>query len=208
MHIGSGIAAVIGITLIAAAAGIVHSDNSNLPRADGTVRAAQARQTSQAEPSPPPAQPGQENPPAATRPPPTAAPSPPAANPPANPPSGTPAVVLDDQEVSAILGKSVRSNAGEDMGRIIDVIVSRDGQIRAAIIDFGGLLGIGTRKIAIDWRVLNFAPVGKHGAIILELTRNQVRLAPEYKRGEPVVMVGPGSTERAMPSSEIAAPEK
>jgi len=73
----------------------------------------------------------------------------------------------------------VRSSADEDMGRIVDIIVSRDGQIHAAIIDFGGLLGIGTRKIAIDWRVLNFSPIGKAGAIILELTRNQVRLAPE-----------------------------
>src|SRR5262245_66272758 len=147
MRIGSGISAVIAITLIAAAAGIVHSDNSNLPRADGTVRAAQASQISQAEPSPPPAQPGQENPPAATPSPPAAAPSPPAANPPANPPSGTPAVVLDDQEVSAILGKGVRSNAGEDMGRIIDVSVSRDGQMRAATIDFGALLGSRGRKL-------------------------------------------------------------
>ncbi len=55
--------------------------------------------------------------------------------------------MLDDQEVSTILGKSVRSNADEDMGRIVDIIVSRDGQVRAAIIDFGGFLGIGTRKI-------------------------------------------------------------
>jgi len=200
MRIGSGISAVIGITLIAAAAGIVHSDNFDLGRAESTVRAAQARQTSQAE-SPPPAQPGQENPPTAT-------PAPPAATPPANPPSGTPAVVLDDQEVSAILGKGVRSNAGEDMGRIIDVIVSRDGQIRAAIIDFGGFLGIGVRKIAVDWRALNFAPAGKPGTIALDLTRNQVRLAPEYKRGEPVVVVGAQGGERTMPSSEAAAPER
>jgi hypothetical protein len=199
MRIGSGIAAVIAITLIAAAAGIVHSDNSDLGRAESTVRAAQARQTSQAEPSPP-QQPGQENPPTAT-------PSPPA-TPPPNPPTGTPAVVLDDQEVSAILGKGVRSNAGEDMGRIIDVIVSRDGQIRAAIIDFGGFLGIGVRKIAVDWRALNFAPAGKPGTIALDLTRNQVRLAPEYKRGEPVVVVGAAGGERAMPSSEATAPER
>ena len=70
----------------------------------------------------------------------------------------------------AILGKSVRSNAGEDMGRIVDIIVSRDGQIRAAIIDFGGFLGIGTRKIAVDWNALDFTPLGKPGAIMLELT--------------------------------------
>jgi PRC-barrel domain protein len=201
MRIGSGIAAVIAITLVAAAAGIVRSDNSDLARAESTVRAAQARQTSQAEPSPPAAQPSQENPP-------TAIPPPPAAAPPPNPSAGTPAVVLDDQEVSAILGKGVRSNAGEDMGRIIDVIVSRDGQIRAAIIDFGGFLGIGVRKIAVDWRALNFAPAGKPGTIALDLTRNQVRLAPEYKRGEPVVVVGAAGGERAMPSSEATAPER
>jgi sporulation protein YlmC with PRC-barrel domain len=97
-------------------------------------------------------------------------------------------MVFDDQEVSTILGKSVRGSTGEDMGRIIDIIVSRDGQVHAAIIDFGGFLGIGTRKIAVDWRALNFAPAGKPGSITLEFTRNQVRLAPEYKRGEPVVV--------------------
>jgi hypothetical protein len=94
------------------------------------------------------------------------------------------------------------------MGRIVDVIVGRDGQIHAAIIDFGGFLGIGTRKIAVDWNALDFAPVGKPGAITLELTRNQVRLAPEYKRGEPVVVVGAPGGERTMPSSEAAAPER
>src|ERR1700716_1253018 len=106
---------------------------------------------------------------------------PPAANPPTSSPPGTPAVVLDDQEVSSIVGKSVRSSADEDMGRIVDVIVNRDGHVRAAIIDFGGFLGIGTRKIAVDWRALKFWPAGR---ITLELTRNQVRVAPEYKRGE------------------------
>jgi PRC-barrel domain len=95
------------------------------------------------------------------------------------------------------------------MGRIVDVIVSREGQIHAAIIDFGGFLGIGIRKIAVDWTALNFAPVGKPGAITLELTRNQVRLAPEYKRGVPVVVVGAASGgERATRSGEAATPER
>jgi PRC-barrel domain len=200
MRIGPGIAAVVAITLIAAAG--AHGEGRDSGRADRSARSAHPGQLSQAaKPSAPAGQPGQESPP-------SAAPAPPASAPPANPPGGTPAVVLDDQEVSAILGKSVRSSASEDMGRIVDVIVSRDGQIRAAIIDFGGFLGIGTRKIAVDWRALNFAPAGKPGSISLELTRNQVRLAPEYKRGEPVVVVGAAGGERAMPSSETAAPER
>src|SRR5205807_1029550 len=150
----------------------------------------------------PPGQPVQEGPAS------SASTSVPAPTPPASSPSGTPAMVLDDQEVSAIVGKSVRSSAGEDMGRIVDVIVSRDGEVRAAIIDFGGFLGIGTRKIAVDWRALKFAPAGKPGTITVDLTRNQVRLAPEYKRGEPVVVVSAASSERTMPSSEVAAPER
>jgi hypothetical protein len=199
MRTGLAFTAVVAIALIAAAA--VHSAGSGL--ADRAARSAQPRQLAQTpEPSPPtPGRPGPENPPSAAPAPPTAAPSP-------NPSPGTPAMVLDDQEVSTILGKSVRSSADEDMGRIVDIIVSRDGQVHAAIIDFGGFLGIGTRKIAVDWRALNFAPAGKPGAITLELTRNQVRLAPEYKRGEPVVVVGAAGAERTMPSSEVAAPER
>jgi sporulation protein YlmC with PRC-barrel domain len=195
MRIGPTFTAVVAITLVGAAD--VHSDGSGL--AEQTTRLAQPRQLAQAPEPPPMAQPGAESPP-------SMAPAPPAGAPP-NPSPGTPAMVLDDQEVSTILGKSVRSSAGEDMGRIVDIIVSRDGQVHAAIIDFGGFLGIGMRKIAVDWHALNFAPAGKPGLITLELTRNQVRLAPEYKRGEPVVVVGAVGAER-MPSSEVAAPER
>jgi hypothetical protein len=196
MRIGSVFPAAVAVALIAA--GGIHRDGV----AEGTARPAQPGQLAQTpERAPPPTgQAGPENPPTA--------PAPPAAAPP-NPSSGTPATVLDDQEVSTILGKSVRSSADEDMGRIVDIIVSRDSQVHAAIIDFGGFLGIGTRKIAVDWRALNFAPAGKPpGSITLDLTRNQVRLAPEYKRGEPVVVVGAPGAERTMPSSEVAAPER
>jgi sporulation protein YlmC with PRC-barrel domain len=198
MRTGLAIIAVVAVGLIAAVG--AYSDASG--RAEQAARWAQTRQVAQTpEPSPPPmGQSEPENPPS------TAAP--PATAPPPNPPPGTPAVVLDDQEVSTILGKSVRSNAGEDMGRIVDIIVSRDGQVRAAIIDFGGFLGIGTRKIAVDWRALNFAPVGKPGSITVDLTRNQVRLAPEYKRGEPVVVVSSVSPGQVAPSSEAAVPER
>ncbi len=213
MRIDFAVFAAVAIALVAAAG--IRGDDSDTARADqSAARWARASQFSQAaEPSAPARQPEQgqseqERPPSAAAPATPAAPAPPTGAAPPNPSAGTPAMVLDDQEVSSILGKSVRSSAGEDMGRIIDVIVSRDGQVRAAIIDFGGFLGIGTRKIAVDWRALNFAPAGKPGAISLDLTRNQVRLAPEYKRGEPVVVVGAPGTERAMPSSEAAAPER
>ncbi len=131
---------------------------------------------------------------------PAAPPAAPAAQAPAAPvpapppvPAGTPATVLDTKDYDGVLGKPVRSAAGEDMGRIIDIIVDKDGRPRAAIIDFGGFLGVGSRKIAVDWRALHFAADNKPGRAVLQLTRNQVRVSPEYKPGDPIVVLGPAS---------------
>jgi hypothetical protein len=99
--------------------------------------------------------------------------------------------VLDNHEVEGVLGREVLSATNENMGRIVDVLVDRTGQVRAAIIDFGGFLGVGSRKIAVDWNALHFPPPGKPGArITLELTRDQVKAAPEYQEGKPVVVLG------------------
>ena len=128
----------------------------------------------------------QAEPPAAGTPP----PEPPAPSSP--PPPAVPEItVLNKHEVEGILGREVRSATDEDMGRIVDVLVDRAGQVRAAIIDFGGFLGVGSRKIAVDWNALHFPQPGKVGArIALELTRDQVKSAPEYREDKPVVVLG------------------
>ncbi len=117
-----------------------------------------------------------------------------ATNPGGNPqpaPATPEITVLDNHEVEGVLGREVLSATNENMGRIVDVLVDRTGQVRAAIIDFGGFLGVGSRKIAVDWNALHFPPPGKPGArITLELTRDQVKAAPEYQEGKPVVVLG------------------
>jgi hypothetical protein len=103
--------------------------------------------------------------------------------------SPPPAVLLDTQDVEGILGKEVRSAADENMGRIIDVVVDRTAQPRAAVIDFGGFLGVGSRKIAVDWGLLHFdASTDGKSRISVALTADQVRTAPEYTPGKPVVI--------------------
>jgi hypothetical protein len=101
------------------------------------------------------------------------------------------AIVIEKGDVQAILGRQVLSSAGEDMGRVIDIVVDRSGQVRAAVIDFGGFLGVGNRKVAVDWATLRFAPTGsRYDRITLELTREQVNAAPEYRDGRSLVVVG------------------
>ena len=83
--------------------------------------------------------------------------------------TGSPSVtILETQEVQGILGRDVRSMADEDMGRIVDILVDGEGRVRAAIIDFGGFLGVGSRKIAVEWKALHFVPAAsKRYGIVL-----------------------------------------
>jgi hypothetical protein len=98
---------------------------------------------------------------------------------------------LGPKDALAILGKNVHSSTGEDMGRLVDVIADTSGRPRAAIIDFGGFLGVGSRKIAVDWSVLKFVPEDAKGNVItVALTRDQVKAAPEFKEGSPLVALG------------------
>ena len=83
-----------------------------------------------------------------------------------------------------ILGKEVLSAKGEDMGRIVDVLFDEKGEPHAAVIDFGGFLGVGTRKIAISWSALRFNLGEKKNVIALDIGREQLKGAPEYKSSE------------------------
>jgi hypothetical protein len=107
---------------------------------------------------------------------------------PVPPPSVT---VIAPREAHGVLGRDVRSPTDEDMGHIVDVIVDRTGTVRAAAIDFGGFLGVGSRKIVVDWSALHFGRVAdKKDNITLELTKAQVTAAPEYKEDAPIVVLG------------------
>jgi hypothetical protein len=90
---------------------------------------------------------------------------------------------LPPSEGTSVMGKKVKGPSGEDLGLVVDVLVDPDGQPHAAVIDFGGFLGVGSRKIAIDWKALDFTSLARAETIELGLDRAQISAAPEYKPG-------------------------
>jgi hypothetical protein len=99
----------------------------------------------------------------------------------------------------ALLGKEVRSINGERMGTIVNLLVDDAGQLRAAVIDFGGFLGVGVRRIAVDWKALHFDLYQKSARIIADLTRDELKSAAEFKDGEPAFIVGAASPPTPTP---------
>jgi hypothetical protein len=113
-------------------------------------------------------------------------------------------------DARSILGKKVSGAAGEDMGLVVDVLFDANKQPRAVVIDFGGFLGVGTRKIAVDWRLLQFYAPDSKTPLKLDLSRSDVQSAPEYKAGDKTISViaGPGVVAPAVtpPAATPPAP--
>jgi len=124
-------------------------------------------------------------------------------------PPKLPAATEEGTPVRGILGRAVQDADGKEMGRVIDVIVDTTGHVRAAIIDFGGFLGVGSRKIAIDWRALHFGrAVKQESNIKLALTLDELKAAPEYKESNPVVIIGSTGALEPLKFPSAATPEK
>ncbi|MGA9549584.1 MAG: PRC-barrel domain-containing protein [Rhodomicrobium sp.] len=87
----------------------------------------------------------------------------------------------------SVIGKRLVGASGENVGRIVDILVDNAGKVRAAIVDYGGFLGIGSRRIAVAWPDLRFGP--GTGAIQVDLPRDRLARAPAVKTGEPVIPV-------------------
>jgi hypothetical protein len=121
-----------------------------------------------------------------------------------------PARQLAANEVVAILGRKIVSPSNEELGRLVNVLVDDRGQARAAIIDFGGFLGVGSRKIAVDWGQLAFKPDSSGGQIALSMTREQIQGAREFKDNTPeaVDVAAPPPAEKFSDRSEKADERK
>ncbi len=114
-----------------------------------------------------------------------------------SPPPGTPVNAQVGELNSAlvsILGKRVQGPKGEDLGRVVDLLADSEGRVRVAIIDFGGFLGVGTRRIAVDWPLLHFEPGNEDKPLRLDVNREKLQSAPEYKDSRrPRVLMPPDS---------------
>lgn len=76
-----------------------------------------------------------------------------------------------------ILGKSVHGADGLEVGEVEDLIVASDAKIVTALVSVGGLLGVGTKLVAVPYVDLR---VADGETLAIPLTRAETEAAPAY----------------------------
>ena len=81
--------------------------------------------------------------------------------------------------VSKIIGKKVISQKGEDLGKIEDLMLSKEACLDYIILAPGGLLGTGDRLIPIPWKALKTG--AQADTIIIDMDKSQLEKAPSFE---------------------------
>lgn len=82
---------------------------------------------------------------------------------------------------SDMIGRSVMSAEGEEMGRVSDLLVTGDDEVVGVLIGVGGFLGFGEKLIAVNIHQLN-RTITEDGSeqLALNYTRAQLEEAPAF----------------------------
>jgi hypothetical protein len=101
---------------------------------------------------------------------------------------GTPQTVelvkVDVQKLSAgyrasqVVGSSVVNDANETIGKIDDLLVSRDGKQPYAVLSIGGFLGMNTHLVVVPYDTLKF---NGNKVTLPGGTKEGLKLLPEFK---------------------------
>jgi sporulation protein YlmC with PRC-barrel domain len=82
---------------------------------------------------------------------------------------------------STLLNEPVHNTAGENIGRIEDVVIDPDtGRVAYAVLSFGGVFGAGSKLYAIPWSSLQISPSRDH--LLLDIDRTVLERAPAFDR--------------------------
>ena len=84
---------------------------------------------------------------------------------------------------SRVNGTPVFNRAGQRIGHIEDLSIDKvSGQVRYALLAFGGFLGIGDRFHPLPWSVLEYHT--EKGGYIVPLGRPELETSPHFSKDE------------------------
>jgi sporulation protein YlmC with PRC-barrel domain len=82
---------------------------------------------------------------------------------------------------STLIGASVKNLQGENLGKIDELVIDlQQARIKTAVVSMGGLLGIGSKSVAVPWSEVKSSDDGK--TVIIAKAKDELENAPEWKK--------------------------
>jgi predicted outer membrane protein/sporulation protein YlmC with PRC-barrel domain len=81
-------------------------------------------------------------------------------------------------EADQLMGADVYDTQGNEMGEVDNVLVSKDGEVKAVVIAWGGFLGLGERKAAVPMEDVTW-DTGQE-RVVVDMSKDQIKQLPKY----------------------------
>lgn len=96
---------------------------------------------------------------------------------------------------SSLAGDHVVNNAGEDLGKIEDIMIDLEtGKVAYAVLSFGSVLGLGGKYFAIPFRALTIDEDNKR--LVLNIEKSRLERAPGFDKNDWPDMSSPSFSEQ------------
>lgn len=94
------------------------------------------------------------------------------------------AAPADGTHASNLIGAEVKTTNDEEVGSVSDLIIDDKGQVVAIVVGVGGFLGMGEKDVAIGWDDVTRSSSPDDKGLQINLSREELMSAPEFKPAE------------------------
>jgi sporulation protein YlmC with PRC-barrel domain len=88
----------------------------------------------------------------------------------------------DGEQISSdLVGMSVVNSAGENVGKISNLIIDKDNRVTGAVLSVGGFLGLGAKSVAVPWDALKIENRDNRHVAVIAMSNDEIVNAPDFK---------------------------
>jgi len=87
----------------------------------------------------------------------------------------------DEVRASKMMGSAVYDRQNQDIGKVSDIILNKDGKVDAVVVDVGSFLGMGGKYVAVPLSDIK----SDHNRLTLDRTKEQLQQMAAYQLENP-----------------------
>ncbi|SFT46992.1 PRC-barrel domain-containing protein [Mesorhizobium sp. YR577] len=124
-------------------------------------------------------------------------------------PAETPVTRADGHLASNIIGETVYNGTGEqaeNIGKVNDIVISKDGAIESLVVGVGGFLGLGAKNVAVNYSEVDWAEQNGDRWAVVNTTKEQLQALPDFdRRGYDPAPAPAAATDTTAPATDNTA---